>query len=94
MSDTHYEIDLRVDWLVNEHCDTLLIEGHVDLALAARAMRDYAGDSFPAPRHAWMRNTTVPEDKPAVHENANDSRGECDSEARGAVPVTISMRPI
>jgi len=40
---------LTVNWLVNERCDTLLIEGHVDLARATDAMqRESTG--FSAPR--------------------------------------------
>ena len=27
---------MEVDWLVNERCDTLVIEGHVDLGLLPR----------------------------------------------------------
>ncbi len=37
---------MTVDWLVNERCDTLVIEGHVDLAAATDAMQREA-KTFP-----------------------------------------------
>ena len=81
---------LTVDWLVNERCDTLVIEGHVDLAVATDAMqRESKG--FPAPRHAWMRYMNAPEDEPV--EAGYGWRGECEHCDRGAEPVTISVRP-
>ncbi|CAG4900295.1 hypothetical protein [Paraburkholderia gardini] len=66
---------LAVDWLVNEQCDTLLIEGHVDLVAAAQAMHLEGGDAFPAPRHAWFRYMNAPEDEPV--EPGHGWRGEC-----------------
>lgn len=81
---------LTVDWLVNERCDTLLIEGHVDLAAATEAMqRESKG--FPAPRHAWMRYMNAPDDEPV--ESGYGWRGECQHGDNGAEPVTISVRP-
>jgi hypothetical protein len=51
---------MEVDWLLNEHCETLVIEGRVDLSAAAEAMqRESSGHVFPALRHAWMRFTTA-----------------------------------
>ncbi|MBK5052943.1 hypothetical protein IQ289_31660 [Burkholderia sp. R-70006] len=84
---------LNVDWLVNEHCDTLVIEGHVDLAVAAEAMRLEGSIGFPAPRHAWMRDMTAPENEPLEAGDRYGWRGECERGARGAEPVTIAVRP-
>jgi hypothetical protein len=81
---------LSVDWLVNERCDTLLIEGHVDLAAAADAMQREGGGAFPPPRHAWFRYTCAPEDEPV--ESGYGWRGECKREDPSAEPVTISVR--
>lgn len=82
---------LQIDWLVNEHCDTLVIEGHVDLAAAADAMqRESSGYEFPAPRHAWMRYMRAPEGEPV--EAGYGWRGECQRGDRGAEPVTIAVR--
>ncbi|MEZ0605720.1 hypothetical protein ACAX43_26660 [Paraburkholderia sp. IW21] len=80
---------MAVDWLVNENCDTLVIEGHVDLAAATDAMQRESGD-FPAPRHAWMRYMGAPEDEPV--ESGYGWRGECQRGDRYAEPVTISVR--
>lgn len=82
---------LSVDWLVNERCDTLLIEGHVDLAAAGEAMQREGSNGFPAPRHGWMRYMNAPEDEPV--ETGYGWRGECQRNERGAEPVTISVRP-
>ncbi|MFM0411236.1 hypothetical protein [Paraburkholderia dipogonis] len=80
---------LTVDWLVNERCDTLVIEGHVDLTTANDAMqRECKG--FPAPRHAWMRYMNAPEDEPV--ESGYGWRGECQRGDKGAEPVTIAVR--
>ena len=81
---------LSVDWLVSERCDTLLIEGHVDLAAATEAMSREGGKDFPAPRHAWFRYMDAPEDEPV--EPGYGWRGECKRDDRGAEPVTISVR--
>lgn len=81
---------LSVDWLVNDQCDTLLIEGHVDLAAAAEAMNREGGKDFPAPRHAWFRYTNAPDDEPV--EPGYGWRGECKHSDSGAEPVTISVR--
>lgn len=82
---------MAVEWLVNERCDTLVIEGHVDLAAAAEAMqRESTGYEFPAPRHAWMRYMNAPEDEPV--ESGYGWRGECLRGDKGAEPVTIAVR--
>jgi hypothetical protein len=82
---------MEVNWLVNERCDTLVIEGHVDLVAAAEAMRrESTGYEFPAPRHAWMRYMNAPEDEPV--EAGHGWRGECQRGDRGAEPVTIAVR--
>lgn len=83
---------LSVDWLVNEHCDTLVIEGHVDLELAAEAMRCDGGHDFPQPRHAWMRYMAVPDGELVDSDDRSGWRGECQCGERGAEPVTISVR--
>lgn len=84
---------MEVDWLVNEHCDTLVIEGHVDLSVAAEAMkRESGGYVFPAPRHAWMRYMKAPEGELDEGEGPFGWRGECQSSDRGAKPVTIAVR--
>ena len=80
---------MAVDWLVNENCDTLVIEGHVDLAEATDAMQRESRD-FPAPRHAWMRYMDAPEDEPV--ESGYGWRGECQRGDKDAEPVTISVR--
>lgn len=82
---------MKVDWFVNEDCDTLVIEGHVDLSAADEAMqRESSGYDFPAPRHAWMRSTRAPDGEPI--EAGYGWRGECQRGDRGAEPVTISVR--
>jgi hypothetical protein len=83
---------LNVDWLVNERCDTLVIEGHVDLAAAARAMHLEGGTGFPEPRHAWMRYMNVPDGELDESDGRHEWRGECPRGAKGAEPVTISVR--
>lgn len=84
---------MEVDWLVNERCDTLVIEGHVDLSAAAEAMRrESNGYAFPAPRHAWMRFMKAPEGELEEGENRFGWRGECKRGDRGAEAVTISVR--
>ena len=83
---------MEVDWLVNEHCDTLLIEGHVDLVTAAQAMRAEGGPGFPQPGHSWMRYMRAPEGELDDSEEPFGWRGECPRGARGAEPVTISVR--
>jgi hypothetical protein len=84
---------MEVDWLVNERCDTLVIEGHVDISAAAEAMRrESSGHEFPAPRHAWMRYMKVPDGEFDEGENRFDWRGECKRSDRGAEAVTISVR--
>lgn len=84
---------VKVDWLVNEHCDTLFIEGHVDLDAAAEAIRLEGGDRFPAPRHTYMRYMRAPDDEPVEPEDRFNWRGECRRGERGAEPVTISVCP-
>lgn len=79
-----------VDCLVNEHCTTLVIEGHVDLAKAAEAIRR-EDSGFPAPRHAWMRYMQAPEGELVEDEEGCDWRGECRHSDKGAEPVTISV---
>ncbi|UEP39760.1 hypothetical protein LL998_34030 (plasmid) [Burkholderia ambifaria] len=89
--DTTSRHGVEVDWLFNEHCVTLLIEGQVDLAGAAAAMqRESSGYEFPAPRHAWMRYMSAPEDEPV--ESGYGWRGECQRGEKGAEPVTIAVR--
>lgn len=84
---------LEVDWLVNEHCDTLVIEGHVDLSAAAEAMRrESSGVVFPTPRHAWMRYMKAPDGELDDGAGRFGWRGECRRIDRGAEPVTISVR--
>lgn len=85
--------DIKVDWLVNEHCDTLMIEGHVDLDAAAEAIRLEGGNRFPSPRHAYMRYMKAPDDEPVEPEDRFNWRGECRRGDRGAEPVTISVCP-
>lgn len=85
--------EMEADWLVNEHCDTLVIEGHVDLSPAAEVMqRESSGHVFPAPRHAWMRYMKAPEGELEEGEDRFGWRGECQRGDRGAEPVTISVR--
>ncbi|CAB3754888.1 hypothetical protein LMG29542_02479 [Paraburkholderia humisilvae] len=82
---------MAVDWLVNERCDTLVIEGHVELAAAVEAMqRESTGYEFPAPRHAWMRYMNAPEYEPV--ESGYGWRGECQRGDKGAEAVTIAVR--
>ncbi|MFP3637861.1 hypothetical protein [Paraburkholderia sp. SIMBA_054] len=84
---------LAVDWLVNERCDTLVIEGHIDLAVASGAMqRESRGYKFPAPRHAWMRYMATPDGELDESEQRHGWRGECQRGDRGAEPVTIAVR--
>lgn len=84
---------LEVDWLVNEHCETLVIEGHVDLSAAAEAMRrESSGFVFPTPRHAWMRYMNAPHSELDEGEDRSGWRGECRRADRGAEPVTIFVR--
>ncbi|MBN3785519.1 hypothetical protein [Burkholderia sp. Ac-20353] len=83
---------MEVDWLVNERCDMLVIEGYVDLEAAAEAMQREGGNDFPAPRHAWMRYMRAPEGELDEGGDRNGWRGECQRGDRGAEPVTISVR--
>lgn len=83
---------MEVDWLVNEHCETLVVEGHVDLVTAAEAMQRESGNDFPAPRHAWMRYMQTPAGELDEGEDRSGWRGECQRGDKGAEPVTISVR--
>jgi hypothetical protein len=84
---------MEVDWLVNEHCDTLVIERHVDLSAAADAMKcESSGYVFPAPRNAWMRYMKAPVRELDDGEGRFGWRGECQVSDQGAEPVTISVR--
>jgi hypothetical protein len=83
---------MEVNWLVNEHCDTLVIEGHVDLAEASNAMDVVGGPGFSAPRHTWMRFMSVPDGELNESDDRYGSLGECQRGAKGAEPVTISVR--
>lgn len=78
-----------VETLVSERNRILLIEGHIDLkdALAAFEYEEYDPDVFSEPHHAYMRYAPVPEG-----EFADDWREVCKSDAKGAEPVTISVR--
>ncbi len=85
--------DMEVDWLINERCETLVIEGHVDLAATDEVMkRESGGPSFPSLRHAWMRYMNAPKGELEEGEDRFGWRGECQSGDRGAEAVTISVR--
>lgn len=83
---------MEVDWLVNEHCTTLVIEGHVDLAEASKVMQLEGDPGFSAPRHAWMRYMAVPDGELNESDDRYGWRGECPHDAKGAEPVTIAIR--
>jgi len=85
--------DMEIDWLINEHCDTLLIEGHVDLDKAEKAFLIEGGSRFPAPRHTYMRYMKAPDDEAVEPEDRFHWRGGCRRGDRGAEPVTISVCP-
>ncbi len=77
---------LEVDWLVGECNKILVIEGHVDLEAAHAEMLNEGGEDFPAPKHAYMHWTDVPEG-----EVADNWRAICQKGDKGAQPVTISV---
>lgn len=83
---------LVVDWRVNERCDTLVIDGHVDLAKAAEAMCREGGAGFSEPRHTWMRYGSVPDGELNESDEPGRWYGECQHGDKGAEPVTIAVR--
>jgi hypothetical protein len=76
-----------VDHLMSEHCHILLVEGHVEIGSAMRAFAAESHNEFPPARHSWMHFTDVPEG-----EDAEWWRQECARTAKGAQPVTLSIR--
>ena len=81
------EAQLEVEFLTSERHQMVVIEGHVDLAEAAKIVTDEGWADFPSSRHAWMRYTDVPEG-----ESAENWREVCRQDQPGAAPVTISVR--
>lgn len=49
---------LTVDLLVSESLQIMLIEGHVDLTAAQRAMDAEGSEGFSSAEHTWMRYAT------------------------------------
>jgi hypothetical protein len=78
---------LSVDILVSESLQIMLIEGHVDLAAAQRAMDGEGREGFSPAEHIWMRYADVP-----PGEDADTWREYCVEGDDGAEPVTASRK--
>lgn len=77
---------LDVQSLVGEKHRILVIDGHVDLARAQAAFLLEGGEEYPAPEHAYMHWTDVPDG-----EFTDNWRAICRAEENGAEPVTVSV---
>lgn len=78
--------NIEVEILTSEHHKLLVIEGHVDLESAHKAMLKEI-DDCPAPNHSFMRYAEPPEDEPEI----SGWRETCKQNDHGADPVTVSV---
>jgi hypothetical protein len=78
---------LTVDILVSENLQIMLIEGHVDLTAAQRAMDAEGSEGFSSAEHTWMRYADGP-----PGEDADTWREYCAESDDGGEPVTASRK--